>query len=446
MLYQWFFCLYFYQEGVISAMKIHHINDSSAKHGLAMAWLVWGLAAAYYFSDYMARVAPGVMHKELQSAFSMNEIGFGLLTYSFYIPYILMQIPVGLMVDRTSIRRLLTTMSILTAAGCVIFGMAENLQIACVGRMIIGFSAAFAFIASLRLATAWFPPHKLGLLAGLTQAIGMLGAATGEAPISFLVHELGWRKSMYWVAGLFIVLAGLLYRYIKDHSSMTEIKHYQQAQCGIFKSLWTVLKHKKIWINALYAGCLFGPTAVIGESYGPAFLQYGWGISAHQAASAIGFIFIGWGLGGPILGAWSDRLGHRKPLMIASGLCTFVLTMVMVYLPFHNIFGVYLLFFMFGFTNSGVGLAYAVSTELADSKVMGPSIAFTNMASIFVGASLQPLVGRGIDAVAGERSFNVAHLTLTDFQKPLSLLVLCSGLALVLAFFVKETNCKKLVN
>ena len=112
----------------------------------------------------------------------------------------------------------------------------------------------------------------------------------------------------------------------------------------------------------------------------------------------------------------------------------------------HTLVIYYLLFFIFGLTNSGVGLAYAVSTELLDHSVVGTSIAFTNMASIFVGASLQPMVGRWIDAVAGSRSFDVAQLNMTDFQKPLSLLILCSGFAVVLSFAVKETNCKKIAH
>lgn len=414
------------------------------KHSLGMAWLVWGLAALYYFSDYMARVAPGVMHQSLQSAFAISESGFGLLTYSFYIPYILMQIPVGLLVDRISIRKLLTSMSILTAVGCVIFGMADSLWMAALGRMLIGFSAAFAFISSLRLATAWFPPAMLGLLAGLTQALGMLGAAAGEAPIAWMSHALGWRECMYWLSGLFLLLALFLYRFIHDHESMAKVKRSKNHALSIMDSLKIVLSHKQIWMNALYAGCLFGPTAVIGESYGPAFLQYGWNLTAHQAASAIGFIFIGWGVGGPLMGWLSDSFGHRKPLMIFSATCTFVITILMIYFPTQNAFLAYLLFFIFGLTNSGVGLAYAVSTELSSRAVIGTAIAFTNMASIFVGATLQPLVGKMIDKVAGERSFHVDSLNLVDFQQPLSLLIICSAIALILAFMVKETYCKNI--
>ncbi|MDX2345653.1 MAG: MFS transporter, partial [Legionella sp.] len=152
------------------------------KKNLNVAWLIWGLAAAFYFSDYLARVTVNVMHRYLQLDFNMNEAQFGMLSASFYVPYILMQIPVGLMVDRMSIRWVLTTMSLLAAFGCCVFGLADTLMMAFVGRMLIGFTAAFAFISTLRLATSWFPPKMMGLLAGLTQAIGMLGAASGQAP------------------------------------------------------------------------------------------------------------------------------------------------------------------------------------------------------------------------------------------------------------------------
>ena len=408
---------------------------------MRFAWIIWGLAATFYFSDYLARVAPGVMHHSLQNDFGINEAGFGTLTASFYIPYIIMQIPVGLTVDRLSIRGILTVMSLVTALGCCVFGLADSLAMASVGRMLIGFSAAFAFVSSLRLATSWFPPAMLGLLAGLTQALGMLGAAAGEAPVSFLVSAVGWRHSMLIIAFLFIALAGLLYQFVRDKpSSQQDFK--PQDSLGIFESLRIILSHRQTWLNALYAGFLFGPTAVIGESIGPAYLQYGRGLSAHSAAFATGLIFIGWGISGPITGWLSDRMGRRKPLMIASAIFGLILTTVFVFYPEMSQTTAYLVFFAFGLTNTGVALAYAVSTEIQDRSVVGTSIAFTNMVSIFVGASMQPLVGYLVDLEAGARGYNVEKLLLGDFQAGLQILPVCSLIALILAMTVKETWCK----
>lgn len=412
------------------------------KTGYLLAWLVWGLAATFYFSDYLARVAPGVMHKSLQIDFGINEAEFGILTASFYIPYIIMQIPVGLTVDRFSVRKLLTFMSMITALGCCVFGLAQGLFSASIGRMLIGFSAAFAFISALRLATSWFPPAMLGLLAGLTQALGMLGAASGEAPVSFLVDSVGWRYSLFIMAILFVLLAFLLYLFVHDTPKGGRVTH-SGSSLSVLQSLKRVLSHKQTWLNALYGGFLFAPTAVIGEALGPAYLQYGRGLTAHAAAFATGLIFIGWGLGGPLFGYISDRLGLRKPLMILSALFGLVLMCCLIYLPQLSTIEAYALLFLFGFTNSGVSLAYAVSTELHDRAVVGTAIAFTNMFSIFIGAMLQPTVGYLIDVVAGSRSFNVASLTLIDFQSGLKLLPVSALIALILSLLLKETYCRQ---
>ncbi len=412
------------------------------KKSLKFAWLVWGLAAAFYFFDYMARVAPGVMHQYLQLDFGINEAQFGILTASFYIPYIAMQIPVGLTVDRVSIRWLLTIMSLITAFGCCVFGLAGGLTIASVGRMLIGFSAAFAFVSSLRLATSWFPPTMLGLLAGLTQALGMLGAAAGEAPVSFLVVNVGWRHSMLIVAFLFIMLAVLIYQFIQDKPEQQRSGIKLSQQISIFQSLKIILSCRQTWINALYAGFLFGPSAVIGEAIGPAYLEFGRGLTAHAAAFATGLIFIGWGISGPISGWISDKMQRRKPIMIFSALSGILLTSLFVFYPHIDKTFAYVVFFAFGATNTGVAIAYAVATEIHERKVVGTAIAFTNMISIFVGALFQPIVGRLVDLVSGPRAYNVKTLLLSDFQAGLKLLPLCSLIALILACCVKETYCK----
>ena len=414
----------------------------STRKQLTFAWVVWGLAATFYFSDYLARVAPGVMHQSLQMAFGINEAQFGILTASFYIPYVIMQIPVGLTVDRMSIRGVLTTMSLVTALGCVVFGLANGLPVASIGRMLIGFSAAFAFVSALRLATSWFPPAMLGLLAGLTQALGMLGAAAGQAPVSFLTTGVGWRNSMLIIAGVFVALAVLLYKYVRDNPGEAHRELKALPSTGIVESLRIVLSHRQTWINALYAGFLFAPSAVIGEAIGPAYLQYGRGLNAHAAAFATGLIFIGWCISGPISGWFSDRIGKRKPLLVFSALCGLILTSIFVFYPNLDETTIYILFFMYGVTNTGVAIAYAVCTEIQPRRVIGTAIGFTNMASIFVGAMMQPLVGRLIDMVSGPRAYNVEKLLLTDFQAGLKLLPFCSLVALILACLVKETYCR----
>jgi MFS family permease len=429
-------------------MNISKKALSNSKNQLGSAWLIWGLAATFYFSDYMARVAPSVMHRYLQIDFGINEVGFATLTAFFYVPYILMQIPVGLTVDRFKVRYLLTVMSILTAIGCCIFGAANDLAVASIARVIIGFSAAFAFTSALRLATSWFPPTMLGMLAGLTQALGMLGASAGQAPLSFLVVGVGWRYSMFVIAAIFIGLAVLLFIYIQDKPTTSVNLSKKSAvvpKYKILESLRIVMSSKQTWINGLYAGFLYGPSTVIGEAIGPAYLEYGRGLPTHSAAFAVGLIFIGWVFGGPIMGIISDRIGLRKPCMIASAVFGMIFTSIFVFYPHMNTGLTYTIFFLFGLTNSGVAIAYAVSTELHSRRVIGTAIAITNMLSIFIGALLQPLVGFLVDFVSNGRGYHVESLLLSDFQYGLKILPISSFIAFILALLVKETYCKPII-
>lgn len=424
-------------------------NSSSIfKNNNLLPWLIWGLAASYFFSDYLARVSPGVMGRELQLAFDVSATTLGLLTSFFYYPYIVMQLPVGILVDRYSIRWLLTLMSVLTAAGCVVFGMAETIYTAAIARMMIGFSAAFALVSALRLAATWFPSERLGLLAGLTQALGMWGAAFGEMPVSYIMEQVGWRNTMLLMAAMFVVLACLILKFVQD----TPKSHYKAGNLNVTnlevlkirESLKIVLSNPQAWVMAFYAGLLFAPTAVIAEFWGPSYLQYGRGMSAHSAAFANGLIFIGWGFGGPIAGWLSDRIGLRKPLCFVSALCGLVLLMVIFFWPSLSETSIYLLFFIYGLTNISVVIAYAAATEITPRNCIGTTIAFANMGSILVGAVLQPIFGRVLEFSTGRTVHDIALLTRGDFSIALSLLPLCSLLAFLMVFLMKETYCRPL--
>jgi len=355
-------------------------------------WLVWGLGASFFFYEYIARVSPSVMAAQLMRDFSANATQLGSLSFFFYLAYLGLQMPVGMLVDRFGVRRLLTAMALLTAVGCVIFAQAQSLAMAEFGRFCIGLGAAFAFVSTLKIAVMWFPAKRVGLLSGLTQAIGMLGASVGEAPTALMIGVVGWRLTTWSMAAVFMLIALLIAIFVRDKQQTSmQRTHVPMSMLG---RLGVVLKNPQTWLNATYAGLVFAPTAAIAELWGPLFLQQSYAISNTVAASAIGCIFLGWGLGGPVAGWVSDRIQKRKPLLIGSAVTGTVLMSCIIFMPHLPIQVLFVLLFLFGVSNTGVAIAYAVAAEVNPRSMSGTSLGFTNLASVIIGAACQPLIGR----------------------------------------------------
>lgn len=415
---------------------------------LISPWLVWGLGAALFFSEYFGRVAPSVMIPELMHDFRVTGFDIGSLSAYFYYPYIIMQIPVGILVDRFGPHRLLTATAIICAIGCLLFAFANSLGSAQIGRVLMGFGAAFAFVGTLKLATNWFSTQHFGLLAGLTQALGMLGAFVGQAPMAWSVAALGWRHTLVMVASTFILLSLLIALLVRDKPAgdislnLAKIKHN-----SLLAGLKIVLKNPQSWWNAAYAALVYAPTGAFAELWGVSFLVNSYGISKQLAAIGIGLIFIGWGIGGPLIGWISDQMLRRKPIMYASAATGCVIMGIVLYIPHLPLPLLFTLLFLYGISNTGVATAYAVSAEINPRRVTGTSMAFANMASVLIGTIFQPIIGWLLDKHAGinEHIANPVY-TASDFRFALILLPVCMLLGVVFAKFVKETHCRSVAD
>ena len=294
------------------------------EHHWFYPWLIWGLGAAFFFSEYLGRVTPGVLVPELSQEFHVNALMLGALSSMFMWPYIIMQMPVGMLVDRYGPHKLLTVTAALTGLGCMAFAVAHGLLVAQLGRFLMGFGASFAFVGALKLATMWFCPTRFGLLAGFTQALGMLGAALGAGPLSAMVEGLGWRKTMWLIGGILMVIAVLIGLMVRDnpklHHGEPEPSEEYGSHIPFMVAFTRVLKNPQTWFNGLYVGLIYAPTGAFAELWGTTYVQHNNGLSKIVAAQAISCIFLGWAIGGPLAGLLSDWIKRRKPVMFASAL------------------------------------------------------------------------------------------------------------------------------
>jgi MFS family permease len=406
-------------------------------------WIVWGLGAAFFLFEYVVRVSPSVMAPWLMDDFHTNALGVGTLAVLFYYPYIGMQLPVGALVDRFGSHKLLVFTTFLCALGCVLFAKAPNLYVAGMARVFLGFGAAFAFVGTLKLVTVWFPIRRFALLAGYTQALGMLGAAVGEAPMSFMVREMGWQYATLVCAAVFAVLSVLIAVLVRDKPEAgagNQVLQEPVKSASILQGLKIVLARRDMWLNAGFAGFLYASSAAFAELWGVTYLQNAFALTHQQAANAVIMIFIGWGVGGPLMGWLVGHLRRRRPMRLFSAISGGVIMTLILYGTGYSYAMVLVLLFLYGLTNAGLMLAYATAGEIEPREIAGTSIAFSNMASVVVGSSLQPVIGWLLDKhwlgdldALGHRIY-----TADTLREALFVLPICFAIAAVFAWFVPE--------
>ncbi|MFI4937537.1 MAG: MFS transporter [Candidatus Berkiellales bacterium] len=405
-------------------------------------WFIWGLAAFFFFAHYVVRVTPGHITQELQETFiDSTKYEIGLLGASFYLPYVIMQMPVGYLVDRYGSRLLLTVAVLICALSSMVFASATVLSMAMFSRILLGFCSATAFISALKLITIWFEPKKLALLVGITQALGMIGAATGARVVPYLNETIGWQNAFHVYAAVFFVLSIFIYAIVRNAPNGTSLPLPTK---GISLSekispLSSVIFNRYTWINALYAGMIFAPTDVMGEFWGKEFLEHIHDIDAKQASHAISFLFLGWAVGGPTAGYLADHFG-RKPVMIFSAIMGFILLPFIFYVPHLPLWIIMVVVFAYGLTNTGLIACYTVAGELHSKEHSGFSIAISNMFSVLLGAMLMPVLGYLLHWHAHSHVVNgVVEYTAHDYQRSTYILPICLFIAILCAIFGKET-------
>lgn len=406
-------------------------------------WLIWGLAAFFFFAHYVVRVTPGHITQELQDYFiDSSKIQIGYLGASFYLPYVIMQMPVGYLVDRFGSRLLLTVAVFICALSSLLFASATVLSMAYFSRILLGFCSATAFIGALKLITVWFEPRQLALLVGVTQALGMVGAATGARVVPFLNESIGWQNSFHLYAITFFILSGLIFAVVRNRpSSQSTPLAKQPSTIAVAppSSLAQVILNKYTWINALYAGLIFAPTDAMGEFWGKEFIQHIHGYSSREASHTISFLFIGWAVGGPLAGSLADRYG-RRPIMIISAILGLILLPVALYTPHLPLPFCMTVLFLYGLTNTGLIACYTVAGELHSKERGGFSIAIANMLSVLVGALMMPLLAFLLQySVSTEYVNGMLSLTAEDYRRATYILPFCMFIAIICAFFTKET-------
>lgn len=350
-------------------------------------WVLCGLASLVYALAVMHRTSVGARAGDLVERYGLAEWTLSLVPTVTILAYAVLQIPVGLLVDRTGSRFTLVLASALLCAGSVWLAVAGSLGGLLGARIVLGLGDACIFLSILRIAHSALPNRYYGMVAALANALGAAGQLAGIFPLQYVLNTHGWEVVFVALGLAAAVLGGIVRLTFPPHERANAVSGrartaFTTPRVLVGGVLHALLMPQFLVLTALWGLAMFTNVLVVSERQATTMVM--WSVVAFLGCSAI-FSTL--------------RLGPRPSAIITVGIGAAALAAWLLFAvlgPALESWYGYVLAALSGLAASGVGLAFAHahrgappgSVALRSSVVNGTSFGATGMLMVLSGLVL----------------------------------------------------------
>ncbi|NDC08941.1 MAG: MFS transporter [Oxalobacteraceae bacterium] len=328
--------------------------------------LVFGLA---YFLSYAMRAINAVIAPALSADLHLSNADLGLLSAAYFMGFGLMQLPIGVWLDRHGPRRTESALLLFGALGAAIFAASDTLLGVWVGRALIGVGVSACLMAAFKAFRVWYPPERQSQLGSYMLVIGTAGALSATVPVALLLPVVGWRAIFFGVAAAILLAAWVLFSRLRAVEQSMSMHDPMRSPSGDAVSTATSTAaatssaDSALGYVAIFADPYFRRMALLGAVHQGGFmaLQSLWagpwmmtvlGMSVEQTSHilflfnlALLLAYLGLSWWAPRYVAYGQRAGLPVLRVVAVGLSISVLVQgLMVLLPYESSWWLWIVF------------------------------------------------------------------------------------------------------
>ncbi len=431
-----------------SVVEASSPNLVESKSSAFQPWLVVFSAALFFFFEFMQLNMFNALNPYFIKAFSVSAAQLGSLSANYFYATVLFLIPAGLLLDRFSTRKILIIAMLICLLCTFAFAASHVLWQAALCRFITGLGASFCLLSCVRLASRWFPPHKMALVIGLVVTFAMVGGMVAQAPFTLLSDSIGWRNTLFLDAGVGVLMWFMIIACVRDYPPEQAKKLVGQQEhvqsLGMWRSLFLVLKNLQNWLAGLYTSLINLPIFLLGAMWGSMYLVQIRHLTRPQASVVTSMIFIGTIVGSPLLGNLSDRIGRRRLPMVVGAILSLCTILLLMYAPHLSMISLIFTFLALGFFTSVQIISYPLVVESNPLALTGVAESIASVL-IMAGGFSQPFFG-WLMGLHWQHTMvnNLPVYSVSDFRLAFAIMPVGFIIALLATWRIRETYCKSL--
>jgi MFS family permease len=406
------------------------------------AYWAWLSVAIFYFYQYILRIAPGVMVDQMMSGFMIKAEQFSTLGFLDTFAYGIMQIPLGIIVDRIGVKKTVLSSLGLCIIASFIYAVSEYFWMIQLSRTLSGIGSAAAFMCALKTIADHFIPGQRAVLMGLTLTIGMCGALFAGKFIITVIEVYDWRYVFFATSILGIIIMLFSCRTLATYSANKKSK--KPTNISFINSVWKVMTNYNIIIYAILAIGLYVPLSVLADLWGTAFMQQKYGFSQADSAYISSLLYFGLGIGSVVLPWIAEKNNMLNTAIFWCGLAILSLFSLLLYsdnLSYNQISAIML---GLGFFCGAEMMCFTGALLFADENNSGEVIGVVNTFNMLGGSFMKYWVGISLDATweGAVQPNGLRFYSAEQYVEALSMLTLLIMLCCVVSMllFVKQRS------
>ena len=401
-------------------------------------YIAWFVATSFVFFQFFLQTSSSLMNELWMKDFNINTLQVSNLSAAFFYTYVLMQIPVGLLYDRFSVKKILIIAAVTLALGCFILSITHSYSMAVAARFLMGIGSSFGYIGMLKVVLNNFTPNRFALMLGIGETIAMTIVTLGVIILGLFLKLHSWRIAMFICAILAIAIVAAITFYMQEYSKPKGTQ-VQQSFSAIIRQVKSLIFNKQVILNSMYGFFLFAIVNAFTSLWGVSFITNTTNFSHEIAANMVSVVFVGLGIGAPLIGLLSKKLHNNTQIMFYCAIVMSITTLIIVFITGLSKPAWFVLLFISGLCCAGYVPGLAVIKDSVSPEIQATSLAASNMIIMSSAPILQLLIGSLLHS-------NILSLSPAgNYRFALAVIPLGMITAVILCRFIKEPTKRVIV-
>jgi len=284
------------------------------------------LAVTFILAHFL-RSAPAVIAPNLRAELGLTPGQLSSLPAAIFLGAAMMQLPVGVLLDKFGPRRTISLLFVLAALGSITFSQAHSVPTLALGLFLIGCGAAPVFMGVMVLLARWIPRDRLATGTAISISVGGAGMLLSASPFAAAVELYGWRESLL-VVGLFsIAVAGVVSLMVRDRPEDAPAPPGGETLLQTIFGLRQVLADKRIYSFAAVTGVSVGSLVTIRNLWIGPYLNDVFDLDIIARGNVIFIVSVAW-LCSALMYGPLDRWFDTRRGVVTGGMLIFTGTLV----------------------------------------------------------------------------------------------------------------------